>query len=316
MLDLPGVGGISFEGKSVLVRGDFNVTDDTNPRVESIRNIISLLKSKNASKIKIIGHTETEYDLVGVLQKEFPDVEFDSSLRSNPGEKENDIDFAKKLSEGFNVYVNEAFSVSHREHASIVALPKTIKEQGGEVCAGLRFLQEISSLDKVLHEAKKPVVMVISGVKEDKLRYIDDFTKFADKILIGGRLPDIIQSTNYQLPSTNVVVADLIMDREDITIHSIEKFEEEIKIAGTIVVSGPIGKFEDEGHRLGTQRVMKAVSENENAFKVAGGGDTEEALEVLGLTSGFSWISVGGGAMLEYLANGTLPGLDSLIHLK
>lgn len=312
MLDLPGVGGINFEGKNVLVRGDFNVTDDTNPRVDSIRNIISLLKSKNSARIKVIGHTETEFNLGEKLRSEFPDVEFDGDLRSNPGEKGNDIDFAKKLAEGFNVYVNEAFSVSHREHASIVNLPKTIKEQGGEVYVGQRFLQEIESLDKVLHDANKPVIMVISGVKEDKLAYIEKFAKFADKILIGGRLPDIIQSTNYQLPSTNVVVADLIMDREDITIHSIEKFEEEIKTAGTIVVSGPIGKFEDEGHRLGTERVLKAVSENESAFKVAGGGDTEEALEVLGLTGGFSWISVGGGAMLEYLANGTLPGIEAV----
>jgi phosphoglycerate kinase len=109
-----------------------------------------------------------------------------------------------------------------------------------------------------------------------------------------------------------VVVAKLMPDKEDITINSIEKFEEEIAKAKTILVAGPIGKYEEEGHRQGTQRVFTAVA-NSNAYKVAGGGDTEEALTTCSVRDKFDWVSVGGGAMLEYLAKGTLPGIEALV---
>jgi len=312
MLNLPTVDKLDPEGKSVLVRGEFNVDDGNNARADSIREIVKYLQSKNAANIKVIGHTETEYNLASQLRNEFPGIEFDNRLRDNPGEKNNDIDFAKGLAEGWNVYVNEAFATSHRSHASFINLPKVIKENGGGVCIGPRFAAEVENLSKIFVTPKSPVIMVISGLKEDKLSYVESFTKFADAILIGGRLPEVILSTNYKLPSTNILVADLIADKEDITIHSIEKFEAVIEKAGTIVVSGPLGKFEDEGHRQGTERVFRAIVNNKNAFKVAGGGDTEEAIRLLSTVDGFSWISVGGGAMLEFLANGTLPGIEAL----
>ena len=77
------------------------------------------------------------------------------------------------------------------------------------------------------------------------------------------------------------------------------------------VVSGPSGKYEDEGHRQGTERVFKAVAES-GAYKIAGGGDTEAALTLLNLEKEFDWISVGGGAMLEFLSKRTLPGIEAI----
>ena len=310
MMDLPTVDKLNFEEKNVLVRGDFDVDNGENPRADSIREIIRFLLSKNASKIKIIGHTETEYDLSSQLKSEFPDIEFDSGLRKNPGEKENNIDFARQLAIGWNIYINESFATSHRQHASIVTLPKVIKDNGGEVCLGIRFQKEIENLSRVISNPQRPVIMAISGIKEDKLSYIEPFCKFADKLLIGGKLPDLLHQEVNE--NEKIIVADLIADREDITIHSIEKFEQEISRAGTVVVSGPVGKFEDEGHRQGTERIFRSVVANKNAFKLAGGGDTERAIQALNVTDGFDWISVGGGAMLDFLANGTLPGIEAL----
>jgi len=317
--NIPTINEIDFNVKSVLIRGDFDVDNDSNPRADSIREIVKYLQSKNASKIKVIGHTETDYDLAAQLRSEFPGVEFDSRLRDNPGEKTNDENFANELANGWNVYINESFATSHREHASIVGVPRQIKNSAGEVCLGLRFQKEIENLSKVFEDNKKPVIMVISGIKEDKLSYINSFAKFADKILIGGRLPDYkekIENTftdNSGNLKDKILWADLIADREDITIHSIEKFTAEIEKAGTIVVSGPLGKFEDEGHRQGTESIFKAVVSNEYAFKVAGGGDTEQALRITKTTEGFNWVSVGGGAMLEFLASGTLPGIQAVL---
>ncbi len=137
--------------------------------------------------------------------------------------------------------------------------------------------------------------------------------KFADKILIGGRLPDYIHDTSPLRKDDKVFVTNLLPDKEDITIHSIEKFLPIIEKAGTIVVSGPLGKFEEEGHRQGTKAIFDAVADSK-AFKIAGGGDTESAISLLGLKDKFNWISVGGGAMLEFLAKSTLPGIEALLQ--
>jgi len=161
-----------------------------------------------------------------------------------------------------------------------------------------------------LENPKRPVVLIIGGIKEDKVEYIKSFTKIADKILVGGRLPILFGDENPD-PS-KVIMAQLIPDKEDITLNTIEKFKEEIAKSGTIVVAGVQGKYEDEGHKQGSLEVFNAIADS-SAFKIAGGGDAEAAITEFGLNGRFDWISVGGGAMLEFLAKGTLPGIKALI---
>jgi len=228
------------------------------------------------------------------------------NVRLNEKEEQNDIEFSKTLSMFADIYVNEAFATSHREHASIVGLPKLLPK-----AAGLRFAEEIEKLSAILENPKKPVVAMISGIKKDKLSYIQNFLKFADTILVGGRLPDYIGDDDPMRKESKIIFARLIPDKEDITIHSIEAFQKELAHAGTIIVAGVVGKYEDEGHRQGTKQVFEAVA-NSSAFKLMGGGDSEAAATLLGLTDKFDWISTGGGAMLEFLAHSTLPGIESL----
>jgi phosphoglycerate kinase len=120
-------------------------------------------------------------------------------------------------------------------------------------------------------------------------------------ILFGDENPD----------PEKVIMAKLVPDTQDITIHTVEKFKEEIAKAGTIVVAGVQGRYEDEGHRQGTFEVFNAITAS-GAFKIAGGGDAEAAITEFGLNDKFDWISVGGGAMLEFLSEGTLPGIDAI----
>lgn len=229
------------------------------------------------------------------------------NLRFYDGETENSPEFAKELSKFGDVYINEAFATSHREHASIVGLPKLLPS-----AFGIRFIQEIENLSKVFDPAAAgpahPIVVTLSGLKDDKLTYLDSFKQKADKVLIAGRLGEFL-GEDYK--DDKVEIARLVQDKEDITINSIEKFEAIIAGAKTILVSGPMGKFEEEGHRQGTERVFKKIAETD-AFKVAGGGDTEHALEMFGIKGKFNWVSTGGGAMLEFLANGTLPGIEAI----
>lgn len=322
MINLPLLTDFDLKDKKVIVRADldlpaqagFDPSDLNNLRLTSLTPTLDYLKSQDA-QITIIGHRGRPGGKIdeALSLKPFEPyftkwgAKVVENLRFNSGEESNSEDFAKSLAQGQDFFVNEAFAVSHREHASVVGLPKLLPH-----AAGLRFAEEVKNLSMVFQDAREPVVMVISGLKADKLQFIEDFLKFTDKALIGGRLSEYIHDTSPLRKSEKVIVADLIGDKEDITIHSIERFESEIKKAGTIVVSGPIGKFEEEGHRQGTKRVFEAIAKS-NAFKVVGGGDTESAIKMLGLDGKFDWISVGGGAMLTFLAKGTLPGIEALI---
>ncbi len=339
-MDLPKITDLDVSGKKVLLRLDLDLSDEelsvANLRLRSSLETLNYLIAQGA-KIVIIGHrgrprgqdeslslrsfTTVLSELTGkqVIFESEGDIVLKENLRFGPGEESNDPEFAKKLASWGDVYVNEAFGVSHREHASVVALPEQFKSKStskNTVAAGFHFASEVENLSKVIENPKRPLVYVISGVKEDKLQYVTAFENVADKILVGGRLPEYLgdealKSVRQRNETEKVIVGNLIQDKEDITLNTIEVFEKELEKAGTTVVAGPLGKFEEEGHRIGTERVFRAVV-NSKAFKVAGGGDTEAAINFLGLENKFDWISVGGGAMLEFLANRTLPGIEAL----
>lgn len=343
-MNLPKISELDVANKKVILRADLDVDNpnEKDARLVAVAETIGYLSRKDA-KVIIIGHRgrpegkvnnqfslkpvcevlskivgrDIDFvdDLVGEKAQEAcsklqrSQVVCLENLRFNEGEESNDADFAKKLSELGEIYVNEAFASSHREHASIVTLPKLLPR-----ALGLRFEKEIENLSKVFENPSRPLLFLISGLKEDKLNYVKIFENLADKILVGGRLPEFLGDAALESVRTQngkVIVGNLVMDKEDITLNTTERFVQEINKAKTIVVSGPLGKFEDEGHRQGTAGVLKAVTES-SAFKIAGGGDTEDAIRLLNLENKFDWVSVGGGAMLEFLSKHTLPGIEAL----
>lgn len=313
----PSLTDLDVAGKKVLLRLDLDCEPDINDlRIKASEESLDYLKSKNA-EIIIIGHRGRPGGKIdeSLSLKPFQTIfdkwgaEVHENLRFDPGEEKNDAEFAEKLAGLGDIYINDSFADSHREHASIVGLPKLLPH-----AAGFRFIKEIENLSKVFENPERPLVFVVSGVKEDKLHYIKEFEKTADKVLIGGRLPEYLGDMaleSVRTQSGKVIIGNLVMDKEDITLNTIDRFREEIEKAGTIVLSGPLGKYEDEGHRQGTEGIFKAVVANKTAFKVAGGGDTEKAIALSGV-EGFDWISVGGGAMLEFLSKQTLPGIEAL----
>ncbi len=292
------IGKIDFLGKKVLVRGDLDVDDGDNPRVFSVRKIVVQLLSCPVAQLKVIGHRETQFPICDQLRSEFPGVEFDDGLRTNSGERENSLEFAKELAEGWDVYVNEAFATSHRRHCSIDALPRLMASQGKQVCVGFRFEKEIEMLAKIqkLENSKNQKVFVVGGVKvEDKARCSEIFEKKGWVVLRGGLLPG----------------ADLRPDGLDISDKAIGEYVEKIGKADMILAAGVMGKYEAEDSSKGTRTVLSAIAES-GVYKVAGGGDIEMAISAYGLTDKFDWISVGGGAMLEYLSSGTLVGIQAV----
>lgn len=317
-MDLPILTDLDIVGKRVLLRLDLDTNPDPNDlRIKSSEETLNYLKEKGASEIIILAHKGRPNGKVDERLSLKPFQPFfdkwgarvEENLRFDPGEESNDPKFAKKLASMGDIFVNEAFASSHRNHASIVGLPKLLP-----AAIGFRFISEIENLSKVFENPVCPLVFLISGLKEDKLDYIKSFENIADKILVGGRLPELLGDKSLEsirLQTGKIIIGNLIMDKEDITLNTIEVFEKEVKKAGTVVVSGPLGKYEEEGHRIGTEKVYKAVVSS-SAFKIAGGGDTEKAITTLNLSDRFDWISVGGGAMLEFLSKRTLPGIEAL----
>lgn len=287
---LPVVSSVDVGGKNVIVRADLEADGLGDPRFAAAKEMVEYLKGRGAAKIKVIGHEGQEW------MAESLGVETDWNIRRDSREVENSEESAGELARGFEVYVNEAFGTSHRKHTSIVALPQAMRRQGKKACAGLRFEKEIEKLDQIAN-SKKQKLLVVGGVKiEDKERYARQLESQGWRALRGGLLPG----------------AELRGDGLDIAESEIARFEVEIEKAEVVVAAGVMGKYEEVGAEEGTKRVLQAIA-RAKAYKVAGGGDIEAAIAKYGLTEKFDWISVGGGAMLEYLATGTLPGMQALV---
>jgi phosphoglycerate kinase len=318
-MNLPKISDLEVSNKKVLVRLDLDIPEGDYSRLEAASETLDYLKGKN-SEIIVIGHKgrpegkNVESLSLKPIQPFFDKwgARVEENLRFNPGEKTNDEGFSGELAKLADIYVNEAFATSHRAHASIVGVPKMLPH-----AAGFRFVKEVESISRVFESPQKPVVVLISGIKKDKVEMAKKLSEIYDKVLVGGRLPeffgdDALESVRLKDGSEKMIIGNLVMDKEDITLNTIDAFKKEVSKAGTIVLAGVLGKYEDEGHRQGTREIFRAVSES-SAFKIAGGGDTEAALTMFKLTDKFDWISVGGGAMLEFLVNKTLPGIKALI---
>lgn len=248
------------------------------------------------------------------------------NLRFYEGEEKNDEEFSRKLASLADIYVNEAFAMCHRNHASVVGITKFIPSY-----AGFHLTQEVEVLNHVLKNPDRPMVVVIGGVKiETKLPLVCRMREIADYVLVGGLIAQENPICSVKQNSTReakVVIADSNKDKSDITEESILKFKEIIKKAKTIVWNGPLGKIDEvrseklevrgekseRSSERGTREVAEAIASS-SAYKIAGGGDTTEYLKREGLTDKFDFVSTGGGAMLSFLSGENLPGLEPLIR--
>lgn len=271
------------------------------------------------------------------------------NLRFHHGETENDPAFAAQLAELGDLYVNDAFGVCHRAHASIVGLPRLLPS-----AAGLLLEKEVKMLGNVLDDPRRPLVTIIGGVKiSTKIQVIEHFLESADQVVLGGALANTIISAKG-LAIGRSVVEEEIVDRVkqlnlanthlhipvdvlastdttgkqpvrvapvgkmaehemilDIGPDTVNLFGQVIREARTVVWGGPMGLFEVDAFKQGSYGVAQAIAQGNN-FSVVGGGDTIACLAELSLMDKIDHISSGGGAMLKFLSRGGMPGLDAL----
>jgi len=234
------------------------------------------------------------------------------NLRFHKEEEENDDTFAQQLAKLGDIYINDAFGACHRAHASIVGIPKYLPS-----AMGLLLEKEIKVLTRLLENPLKPLVGIIGGKKvETKSKVIDKISEKADWILINHLIKNEIKEKNIQLKYPQKVVNPIdAIDKKggnfDIGPKTIKRFREKIIQAKTIFWSGPLGKIEEESFQKGSKEIAKAIIDS-GAFSVVGGGETVEFINKTGLTEKFSHVSTGGGAMLDFIANGKLVGIEAL----
>jgi phosphoglycerate kinase len=230
------------------------------------------------------------------------------NVRFYPGEETNDISFAAKLTEPFTHYVNEAFSVCHRAHASMVAVTHLLPAY-----AGLHILRELRELDSIRFTPEHPAVALIGGAKiETKLPLIHAFERTYDCVLVGGKIANEALDQKIEFGPKVLLPRDFNGDeRFDIGPVTIGYYVQILKMAKTIVWNGPMGKFEEKPYNLGTDVLLHTILESK-AEVVVGGGESLAVLEQAGALSQVGFVSSGGGAMLAYLSGEDMPGLMAL----
>ncbi|MDD2677995.1 MAG: phosphoglycerate kinase [Candidatus Pacebacteria bacterium] len=268
------------------------------------------------------------------------------NIRYYKGEEKNDSGFAKKISQLGDLYINEAFSVSHRKSASLVALTRYLPSY-----PGFLFEEEIKNLNRLLKNPKAPLVVILGGAKvKDKLPLLKKFLLISDYVLVGGVIANTIlkawdfeigksvyekesvslakkigsQKAELILPGDFKVLKGKIvktkelgnLGRQDIIFdigeNTINYYEKIILKAKTIFWNGPMGKIENKNFSQGTERIIKAILKNKKAFTVIGGGETLVSFKGRFLESSHLFFSTGGGAALSYLAGKSLPGISAL----
>ena len=325
----------------MLVRADLNVpleegrvADDT--RIRKALPTLEYLLEHDAAEVAVCSHLgrpngpDPAFSMTPVarrLRELLPDERIDvlENTRFDPGETKNDPDFARKLAEGHDLFVEDAFGSVHRAHASTVGVAELLPAY-----AGLLLERELEELGKLLGEVERPFVLVSGGAKvEDKLEVLRHLGGRADTVLVGGKMAEQLREENplgfpVELPHDVVAAAAFESDAEarvvpydqlpegwlglDIGPETREAFAAEIGKAKTIFWNGPMGVFEWPRFAEGTKAVAEAVARSES-YSVVGGADSARALSELGLEDDVSWLSTGGGAALELLAGKNLPGV-------
>ncbi len=377
-----------LKGKKVFIRVDFNVplengkiTDNTRI-VESLPTINYVIQSMG--KVILCSHLgrpkgkrKPEYSLKPVYEylknilkvpvKFLEDVtgeEADKVLselkegevlllenvRFYEGETKNDPEFAKILAKFADIFINDAFSVSHRAHASVVGIAELVKEKG----IGLQMEKELKYLSKIVGKPERPFYALIGGSKvSTKIGVLKNLLNKIDKLIIGGAMANtFLAAKGYSVGASFVeeeyievakkiikeareqevkiyLPVDVVVERDgevkeiglkevekedkifDIGKETIKLFCESLEGAKTLVWNGPLGYFEKEPFHKGTVAVARKIA-SLSSVTIAGGGDTIAAIKLAGVETAFSYVSTAGGAFLEYLEGKELPGLAVL----
>ena len=387
----------NFAGKTAIIRVDFNVplnakfeiTDDTRIRAAiptikkilsddgsvilmshlgrpkegpedkfSLKHLISDLSSKLEIEVKFAD------DCVGEDAKEKAaalkpgEVLLLENLRFYKEETKGNEEFAQKLANLADVYVNDAFGTAHRAHASTTIIAKFFPE---EKLFGYVIENELKSIDEVISKSSKPFTAILGGAKiSTKITIIENLLDKVDNLIIGGGMTftfikamggnignslveeDLLETANRVIQLAKEKGVNLVLPVDslnadkfdndaktnisdiddipegflglDIGENTIKNYSSLIENSKTILWNGPMGVFEMESFQKGTVEIAKAIARatKNGAFSLVGGGDSVAAINQFNMSDQVSYVSTGGGALLEYIEGKELPGIMAI----
>jgi len=314
----------------------------------SLKKIVNSL-SKHLKKKVIFCKNCVGLEVKKVLENvKIGEIVLLENLRFHTGESSNNSKFAKKLTKYCDIYINDAFSASHRKHASIDKVTKLLPSGMGK-----NMEKEIVNLNKFLKKPKKPLTAIIGGAKmENKINLINNLLKKCKFLILGGGIANTFLKSNkfnigksiYEKKQLKNVIkiqkkakknnckiilpTDLIVSRQqraidyfnvdknhqilDLGNKSIFIISDIINESKTVIWSGPLGYFEKKPYDNGTNKIASLIDSKKTLISVAGGGDTIAAIKKNKKYKNFTFLSTGGGAFLHWLEKLTLPGVEAL----
>lgn len=255
------------------------------------------------------------------------------NLRFHPEEEANDLGFAQKLAQLCDVYVTDAFGTAHREHASTHRLPSIMPDRG----MGLLIEKEVKYFNQILTQPATPFHLILGGAKvSDKIKTIETLLQLVQGVVVGGAMayafmkaqgqtipPEWKQPAPEDVEAARSILAEaekrhipFLLPEDtisgfDIGPKTLTRYTDFLAQARTVFWNGPLGWFEKPEYAKGTFAIAETLA-GSSAVKVVGGGDTVSAVIQAGVAEKFDHLSTGGGAALEYLENGSLPGIEIL----
>lgn len=317
----------------------------------SLRPMVQPLSRLLGVNVQWIGQAPTSAGVCATIKTLPPrSVCLLENLRFQSGEDRNAASFARSLARFGDLYVNDAFAVSHRAAASVDALPKLLPAY-----AGFNLQAEVKQLSRLREHPQRPYIAILGGAKiSTKLGLVKKLLKQADHVLLGGALANTVleaeglaigsslsepsmlkqtkgltvQNRHLHIPCDLVVVrgkprlkaktavraaADVMPNETivDIGPDTIELFSRVIRQAKTIVWNGPMGVYELRPFAAGTRALARVIAKSP-AVSMVGGGETVDAVRSQHLEKKFTFVSTGGGAMLEFLEGKRLPGVAAV----
>lgn len=360
----------TLKGKRVLVRVDLNLPYDNGVITDRVRldEVIPFIKELSfaGAKIILLSHFgengESIKPVADLVTKSLSGFSFIESLdieeimkavdtlplgngiilqnsRMFPGETDNTPTCARNFASLCDIFINDAFSVSHRAHASVVGVTEYVLSYFGPT-----LIKEVTHLSAAAHP-EKPALLIIGGAKiSTKLDLIKHYLDQGVHVFLGGAMVHNILKEKglsigkslydphyeapeslYNHPLLMIPIDVILQDGKECAVDEIpsdgvvvdcgketlKNLDVEIAKAKTIIVNGPLGLYE-KGFLHGTEHMLTSVANAVGAKTYIGGGDTVEVAEKAHVLEKMSFVSLGGGAMLDYLANGTLPGIDAV----
>ena len=293
-------------------------------------------KYTSGNKLKELVNTLRTGEILLVENTRFEDIE---------GKKESscDLELSKYWASLGDIFVNDAYGVCHRSHASNVGISKFLPS-----CLGLLVEEEIEKTDGIIKENTSPYILLMGGKKiSDKTLVIESLIEKCDYILLGGGMcftflaslginvgmsivdkdnipfckeilskykDKIILPVDVKLKSEEIKDIDKLTNEDiayDIGPKTIELFKKYLSTAHRVVANGPMGVFEEKEFTNGTRELYNYLSQN-SIKTLIGGGDSISAINTLHINKNFYHISTGGGATLEYIAQGTFPAIEAI----